>query len=232
MTIIDTIGSSISEPSPLRLGVIVGATRPGRKAAQVAAWVRDLAARHPQVQAGRLELRPIDLAEVGLPLLDEPVAAAFGDYLHPHTRTWAETIRACDGFVFVTPEYNHSIPAALKNALDYLYTEWHHKPAGIVSYGLVGGTRAAQHLRTILLELKSVPVGEVTLSVFEDFTYTDMTDPASPFEVAPRDHQPPAVIELLDHLVAYAEALAPLRVALAPIVGATVAGAGGDATGP
>lgn len=213
-----TLDSTTTLPGPdpsrpvIRLGVLVGSTRPGRKAAAVARWVKDATAAHPQVLSGRAELRVLDLADVALPLLDEPVAAAFGRYQHPHTVAWAATVADCDGFVVVTPEYNHSIPAALKNAVDYLYAEWHHKPAGIVSYGLAGGVRAAEHLRTVLLEVKTVPVSaQVALSVFDDFTYTDVTDPTSPFEVTVRDHQGPALLETLDEVLGYAGALAPLR---------------------
>jgi len=196
----------------IRLGVVVGTTRPGRKAAAVAQWVQHAASAHPQVQPGRVELRLLDLAEVALPLLDEPVAAAFGQYQQPHTRAWAATVADCDGFLFVTPEYNHSIPAALKNAIDYLFAEWHHKAAGIICYGLAGGVRAAEHLRTVLLEVKTVSVSpQVALSVFEDFTYADLTDPASPFEVTVRDHQVPALLEMLDDVLSYTSALATLR---------------------
>ena len=201
-----------SSRAAVRLGVVVGSTRPGRKAAAVAEWVRHAARAHPDVQSARVELRLLDLAEVALPLLDEPVAAAFGQYQQPHTRAWAATVAACDGFLFVTPEYNHSVPAALKNAIDYLFAEWHHKPAGIVGYGLDGGVRAAEHLRTVLLEVKSVPISaQVSLSVFEDFSYTDLTDPASPFEVTVRDHQASALLEMLDDVLSYTSALATLR---------------------
>lgn len=204
-------GSSLT-PAPIRLGVIVGTTRPGRKAAAVAQWARQAAAAHPEVAAGRVQLQLLDLAEVALPLLDEPVAAAFGHYQHAHTQAWAATIASCDGFVFVTPEYNHSIPAALKNALDYLFAEWHHKPAAMVSYGLAGGVRAAEHLKAVLLELKAVPVSaQVALSVFDDFTYTDLTDPTSPFELTPRDHQAAALLEMVEEVLAYGTALAVLR---------------------
>lgn len=207
-----TIPATGPDAAVIRLGVVVGTTRPGRKAAAVAQWAREVAAAHTDVQAGRVELQLLDVAEVRLPLLDEPVAAAFGQYQHAHTIAWADTVAECDAFVFVTPEYNHSIPAALKNALDYLFAEWHHKPAGILSYGLAGGVRAAEHLKTVLLEVKTVPVSaQVALSVFDDFTYTDDADPASPFEVAARDHQASGLLEMLEEILTYSRALAPLR---------------------
>jgi len=97
-------------------------------------------------------------------------------------------VSACDEFVFVTPEYNHSFPAALKNAIDYLYAEWQHKPAGTVSYGITGGVRAVEALRLVLIEVGAVPIAaQVALSVVGDFTYADDTDLASPFQVTARD---------------------------------------------
>ena len=100
----------------------------------------------------------IDLAEVNLPLLDESVPAIFGEYEHAHTRAWASLIAPYDGFVFVTPEYNHSFSAALKNALDYLYAEWNDKAAGFVGFGGTGGLRAVEQLRLVLAELKVATV--------------------------------------------------------------------------
>jgi NAD(P)H-dependent FMN reductase len=100
----------------------------------------------------------VDLAEVGLPLLDEPVPAIFGEYAHAHTRAWAAIVGSYDGFVFVTPEYNHSFSAALKNALDYLYAEWNDKAAGFVGLGGNGGLRAVEQLRLVLAELKVATV--------------------------------------------------------------------------
>lgn len=197
-----------------RIGVVAGTTRPGRKASSVADWVCDAAGTHGAVQSGsvQLQLQVLDLAAVALPLLDEPMAAAFGQYRHAHTRAWAATVASCDGFVFVTPEYNHSIPAALKNAIDYLFAEWHHKPVGIVSYGLMGGVRAAEHLRVFLLEVRALPIAsQVAMAVFEDFTYTDPTDPTSAFKMAARDHQSPALFEMLDDLLADIPALTALR---------------------
>lgn len=201
-----------SEPAPIRLGIVVGTTRPGRKAGAVAQWVRNATAASSHVRSGRLEARMLDLAAFGLPLLDEPVAAAFGQYQQPHTVAWSAAIEELDAFVFVTPEYNHSIPAALKNAVDFLFAEWNHKPAGVVSYGLSGGVLAAEHLSGILLEVQAVPVSpRVTLSVFDDFTYADPTDPLSPFELTPREHKATGILELLEQILAYSDALGSLR---------------------
>ncbi len=199
-------------PAPVKVGVVVGSSRPGRKAAEVAQWVQDSAAAQTPGATVGLDVWVLDLAAVGLPLLDEPVPAVFGRYQHEHTRAWAAQVDACDAFVVVTPEYNHSIPAVLKNAVDFLYAEWNHKPVGVVSYGLAGGVRAAEHLRSVLLEVKATPVStQLALSVFDDFDYTDSTDPTSPFTLTPRDHQAQALAEMLDELAAYARALAGLR---------------------
>lgn len=114
--------------------IILGSTRPGRFGEQPARWIMELAKEHPEA---KFEL--VDLKEVNLPLLDEPVAAMFGSYEHEHTKRWSKVIDEADGFIFVTPEYNSGLPAAFKNAIDYLYAEWKYKPVAFVSYGAGGG---------------------------------------------------------------------------------------------
>jgi NAD(P)H-dependent FMN reductase len=189
----------------IKIAIITGSTRPGRRGESVAHWVERLANEH--TAEAKFEL--VDLADYGLPLLDELVPALFGEYQHAHTLRWAEVIGAYDGFVFVTPEYNHGLPAALKNAIDYLYAEWHHKAAGFVSYGVQGGTRAVEQLRLVLAEVKVAGVQpQVALSMFTDFTLTSPTDPG---ECTPADHQTPALHELLDEVIAWSRALEPLR---------------------
>ncbi|WP_431877993.1 NADPH-dependent FMN reductase [Amycolatopsis sacchari] len=191
----------------IRIAVVIGSTRPGRRGDQVARWVHERAQKHAAAGAVTYEL--VDLAEVGLPLLDEPVPAAIGDYRHEHTRRWSELVASFDGFVFVTPEYNHAMPAALKNAIDYLFTEWNDKAAAFVSYGFTGGVRAAEQLRLTLAEVKVAGVrSQVALNVFTDFTITDMTEPGT---FTPADHHLPVLERMLDELTAWAGALAPLR---------------------
>lgn len=183
----------------LRIGIIVGSTRPGRKADAVASWVRDIAATR-----GDAEYEVVDLADFGLPLLDEAVPAARGRYEHEHTQRWANTISGLDGFVFVTPEYNHSTSGALKNAIDFLYREWADKAAGFVGYGSAGGTRAVEHLRLIMGELQVADVrAQVALSLFADFTNFTTFAPAA--------HQERSVHAMLDQVVAWSGALKPLR---------------------
>jgi NAD(P)H-dependent FMN reductase len=192
-----------------RIAVIIGSTRPGRRCDAVAKWVMAAASRHNAVTAGEAIVELVDVADFGLPLLDEPLPAMFGQYQHSHTQRWAEVIGSYDGFVFVTPEYNHSVPAALKNAIDYLFAEWNDKAAGLVSYGVHGGTRSAEHLRQILGEVKVAAVrSQVVLSLFVDF---QITDPTAPGIFEPGENQEPAFIEMLDEVVAWCCALRSVR---------------------
>jgi NAD(P)H-dependent FMN reductase len=193
----------------LQIGVILGSTRPGRRGAIVAPWVAEIARRHPLVQERRADIHLHDLKDAGLTLLEEPAPAMFGSYEREHTRRWARLVGALDAFVFVTPEYNHSVPASLKNAVDHLFAEWNDKAAGIVSYGVNGGTRAAEHLRQILAEVKVATVRtQPALSVFDDFL---IEDPTAPGEFTPRDMQRPVVEEMLDELLSWAAALRAVR---------------------
>ncbi len=191
--------------SDLRIGIILGSTRPGRVGAQVAEWVL----RHG-TSRGDARYDLIDLADYDLPHLDEAVPAIRGEYAKDHTKRWASTIAEYDGYVFVTPEYNRSLPGPLKNAIDFVYAEWNNKAAGIVSYGgVVSGARAAEHLRLILGELQIADVRQgVLLSTVTDFeNYTVFKEPA-PWHVESLDLQ-------LDQLVTWAGALRSVRAAAA-----------------
>lgn len=181
------------------VAVIVGSTRPGRKALDVAHWVMATASKRSDA---RFEL--VDIQDFNLPLLDEPVPPAMGQYSKPHTLAWAEKIAQYDGFVFVTPEYNHGTPGALKNAIDFLYKEWNNKAAGFVGYGSAGGVRAVESLRLVMGELMVADVrAQVMLSLFTDFENFATFKPAA--------HQLQAVDTMLDQVVAWSGALAPLR---------------------
>ncbi|MEV0829716.1 NADPH-dependent FMN reductase [Nonomuraea rubra] len=193
----------------IRIAIVVGSTRPHRRTAVTAGWVAEVAARHPAVTAGEAAFEVVDLAAYGLPVLDEPAPALFGEYRHPHTNRWAETVASFDGFVFVTPEYNHSAPGALKNAIDFLFAEWNNKAAGFVSHGVHGGVRAVEHLRQVMTEVQVANVRtQVALSAFTDF---EITDPARPGVIAPGPHQEPTLVELLDEVIAWSGALRTLR---------------------
>jgi NAD(P)H-dependent FMN reductase len=128
-----------------RVAVVVGSTRPSRICPGIAEWVL-MAAR----EDSPLRYEIVDLAEVDLPFLDEPLMAATGQYKHEHTRAWSRTISSYDGFVFVFPQYNWGYPAPLKNAVDFLYHEWSGKPATCVTYGTRGGNRGAKQFLDIL----------------------------------------------------------------------------------
>ncbi|MFX0577844.1 NADPH-dependent FMN reductase [Nocardia nepalensis] len=183
----------------IRIGIILGSTRPNRNGLQVAQWVLDTASRRDDA-----EFELIDLREHPLPHLDEPVAPMFGPSVNEHTRAWAELIGAFDGFVVVTPEYNHSAPGVLKNAIDHLFAEWADKAVGFVSYGAGGGIRAVEHLRLVCSTLRMADVShQVAISVLTDFeNFTVFT---------PRDHHATALNTLLDQVITWSTALAPLR---------------------
>lgn len=140
----------------VNIRIITGSTRPGRFNIQPARWITGIAQKRNDM---RVEL--LDLLEINLPFLDEPVSASQNKYSKEHTKQWSAKIAAADGFVFVTPEYNHSYSPALKNALDYLYHEWSYKPVAFVSYGaLAGGSRAVEHLRGVAAEFKMYDLRE------------------------------------------------------------------------
>jgi NAD(P)H-dependent FMN reductase len=183
----------------VKVAVIVGSTRPGRKALDVARWVMDAASKRSDA-----DFELVDIQDFNLPLLDEPVPPSMGQYSQPHTIAWAEKIAGFDGFVFVTPEYNHGIPGALKNAIDFLYKEWNNKAAGFVGYGSAGGTRAVESLRLVMGELMVADVrGQVMLSLFTDFENFATFKPAA--------YHGQSLDAMLDQVVAWSGALAPLR---------------------
>ena len=137
----------------LKIAIIIGSTRPGRNGEAVAKWVYETAQKRTDA-----EFELVDIKDFNLPLLDEPVPPIMGQYSKPHTKTWAAKIGSFDAYVFVTPEYNHGISGALKNAIDFLFAEWNNKAAGFVSYGGVSGVRAVEHLRLVLAEVRMATV--------------------------------------------------------------------------
>jgi NAD(P)H-dependent FMN reductase len=183
-----------------RIAIIIGSTRPGRKAEAIARWVLDVARKR-----GDAEYELVDIAEYNLPHLDEPMPPAMGQYSKPHTKAWAKTIDSFDGFVFVTPEYNHSTSGALKNAIDFLFKEWNNKAAAFVSYGSAGGARAVEHLRLVMAELMVATVrAQVMFSLTHDFeSYTLFKPPAA--------HHEKAGNVMLSQVVAWSTALRSVR---------------------
>lgn len=183
----------------INIGIIIGSTRPGRNGEAIGRWVHEIASSRSDA---RFEL--VDIADYRLPMFDEPMSPIMGQYSKEHTVTWSKKIAEFDGFVFVTPEYNKSIPGALKNAIDFLYHEWNNKAAGIVAYGGGGGSRAAEALRLILGELMVADVrAQVGLSLHTDFENYTVLKPGA--------HQEAAVHAMLDQLVSWSEALHTVR---------------------
>lgn len=183
-----------------KIGIVLGSTRPGRIGEAVAEWVYDLATKRDDAV---FEL--VDVADFNLPLYDEPFPAMMQQYTKDHTKIWSKKIKEFDGFIFVTAEYNHSIPGALKNAIDYLNIEWKNKAVGFVSYGSAGGSRAVEHLRLVAGELHMADVrAQVMLSLFTDF------ENMSEFKPDPRHEA--SLNDVCDQVIAWSGALKPLRV--------------------
>lgn len=184
-----------------KLNVIVASTRPGRVGLPVAQWFVDLAEKH-----GGFDVELVDLAEVDLPMLDEPHHPRLGRYEHQHTKDWSGSVASADAFVFVTPEYNHGISAPLKNALDFLHNEWQYKPVGFVSYGGVSaGTRAVQMTKQVVAALKMTAIAE---GVAIPFVTQFLDDDGS---VQANEVMESSAKAMLDELLRHSHALAPLR---------------------
>jgi NAD(P)H-dependent FMN reductase len=186
----------------IKVGIIVGSTRPGRKAEAVGRWVLEIAERRGG--RGDAEFELVDLETFALPLLDEPMPPMHGHYTQPHTKAWAAKIDGLDAFVFVTPEYNHGPSAALKNAIDFLHREWANKAAGFVGYGGAGGARAVEQLRQVVgaLQIADVRV-QVALSLFTDFENFQVFKPGP--------HHEATANQMFDQVIAWGTALKTLR---------------------
>src|SRR5712675_694203 len=183
----------------LRIAIILGSTRPGRNGEAVAKWVCEIAQKRNDA-----EFELVDIKDFNLPLLDEPMPPIMGQYSKPHTKAWAAKIGSFDAYVFVTPEYNHGISGALKNAIEFLFAEWNNKAAGFVSYGGVSGVRAVEHLRLVLAEVRMATVrNQVLLSIFTDFENFSVFKPDSRHEKS--------VNEMFDQVIAWGSALKMLR---------------------
>lgn len=191
----------VREGGKLRIAIVLGSTRPGRLSESVARWVLEHAGRR-----GDADYELLDLKDYPLPPLDEPIPPSAGKYAGAHTRAWAAVIASFDAFVFVTPEYNHSLPGPLKNAIDYVYAEWNNKAAGFVSYGSSGGVRAVEQLRLVMAELQVATVRtQVPLLLAYDFD--------SLRQFRPNDNRLVQLGTLLDQLVSWGTALKGVRAA-------------------
>ncbi len=183
------------------LQIFVASTRQGRKGDAVARWFERQARAH-----GTFEIEVVDLAEVNLPMMDEPDHPRFRKYQHEHTKQWSARVSRADAFVFVTPEYNFSSPPSLVNAMDYLAHEWAYKAVGFVSYGgASGGTRSVQMIKLTASALRMVPLTEaVSLPFFTKYFNADGA-------FAPDDTQGKAATVMLDELLRWTNALKVLR---------------------
>ncbi len=183
----------------IRIGIIIGSTRPNRNGPHVARWVHEQASRRDDAT-----FEVVDLRDHPLPHLDEPVPPMFGPSANQHTRDWAARIAPFDGFVIVTPEYNGGMPGVLKNAIDHACAEWTDKAVGFVSYGVSGGARAVAQLRTVCSALGMADVSRpVELSLFTDFENNTT--------FVPGERPTATLTTMLDQVVAWSTALAPLR---------------------
>ncbi len=180
----------------IRIAIILGSTRPGRNGEAVARWVYEIAQ-----QRSDAEFELVDIKDFNLPLLDEPVPPSLGQYTKEHTKAWSAKIDSFDAYVFVTPEYNHGTSGSLKNAIDFLYKEWHNKAAGFVGYGSALGARAVEHLRLVMGELQVAVVrAQVGLSLFTDFENFSVFKPAA--------HHEKSVNAMFDQVIAWGGASA------------------------
>ncbi|HEY4216742.1 MAG TPA: NAD(P)H-dependent oxidoreductase [Gemmatimonadaceae bacterium] len=187
----------------LNLQVIIASTREGRHGNLVGGWFFGCAKKH-----GKFNVELVDLADVNLPLMDEPKHPRFQDYHHEHTKRWSAIVSRADTFVFVTPEYDFSSPASLVNALQFLFREWAYKPVGFASYGGVsGGMRGVQMTKQLVTSLKMMPMQEaVAIPMFAQF----IDNERGAFD--PGEVQEKAANVMLDELLRWTEAMKPLRV--------------------
>ncbi|TIC79256.1 NAD(P)H-dependent oxidoreductase [Nocardioides sp. GY 10127] len=181
----------------MKIGVVIGSVRKGRRGASVAEWVAEAAK-----QRDGVEVSVVDLAEYNVPILDEETLPMMAgkSYADAGVQAWSAAIDECDAYVFVTPEYNHGVPGAFKNAVDSLGPEWVGKTVAFVSYGADGGVRATEQWRQIMVNFQMYDVrGFVALGLFSDFGESGF---------APMERRTAELGGMLDQLVALATKLA------------------------
>ena len=185
----------------MKIGIILGSIREGRNNEAVAKWVLDVA----KAYSPEVDFELVDLLDYPLPIFNEPASPAYTSDLMAKEQQapWAAKMDELDGYIFITPEYNHGVSSVLKNALDYVYNELNDKAAGIVSYGSAGGVRAAEQLRTILSEFQVAHVRtQPALSIFHDFGEEGLN---------PGDAQKDALEQMLYQLSYWAPAMNNVR---------------------
>ncbi|HYS27384.1 MAG TPA: NADPH-dependent FMN reductase [Vicinamibacterales bacterium] len=185
----------------MKLTVIIASVREGRQGEAVARWFVERATQH-----GKFDVEVADLKEHDLPIFDEPHHPRLKKYVHDSTKQWSALVDGSDAFVFVTPEYNYTMPPALVNALDTLYHEWTYKPVGFVSYGGVsGGIRSVQTAKLMVTGFKMMPMVEaVNIPFFTQLIENGVFKSNETYDKA--------VPVMLDELLKWTEALKPLRV--------------------
>jgi NAD(P)H-dependent FMN reductase len=187
----------------MHLQIVIASTRPERAGLAIGDWFLAQAQRH-----GKFEVEKVDLAEIALPLFDEPRHPRLREYEHEHTKSWSRIVDRADAYVFVTPEYDHGAPASLVNALDFLVQEWAYKPVAFVSYGGVsGGVRAVAMLKPIVTALKMMPIVESVILPFYAQHLDRETGIFSPPQV-----QADSAVVMLNELLRWTTALKTMRV--------------------
>jgi NAD(P)H-dependent FMN reductase len=183
------------------LQIIIASTRPGRAGLPIGQWFTARARAH-----GAFDIDLADLAEINLPFLDEPAHPRLRQYTKQHTKDWSARVEGADAFAIVMPEYNFGFPAPIKNAVDFLHSEWNYKPVGFVSYGgVAAGTRAVQQLKQVLTTLKMFPLFEaVAIPFFAQFIDDDGVFQAN-------ETLEKAADAMLDELLSLSEVMRPLR---------------------
>lgn len=172
----------MNNTEPLKIQVIIGSTRENRFSEKPATWIYELAQARKDV-----EVEIVDLRDYPMPFFEGAISPArMGrKYSHQEVQRWADKIDEADGYIIVSPEYNHGYPAVLKNAFDHTYPEWNNKPVGFVSYGGTGGARAVEQLRQVVIELQMAPIKaaiHLPVSVLLAYLKPQEGDPANPFD--------------------------------------------------
>ncbi len=185
----------------LKIAVIVGSTREARAGKHVANWF------YEQVKDSKeIEFDIVDLAEEDLPFLNEPGLPSMGNYQLESTKKWSEKIASYDGYVFVTPEYNHGYPATLKNAIDTIYSEWQKKPVAFVGYGAIGAVRSIEQLVQVTAQIGMVPIPSATVNIIESYAAIDEAG-----NIKPESIKGPGPQKLVKELTWWAKLLKPAR---------------------
>jgi NAD(P)H-dependent FMN reductase len=186
----------------MKIAVIMSTTRDARFGDKPAKWIYDLASERRE-----FELELIDLRDFDLPFFNEAATNAWAPTKNPEGVRWQKKVAEFDGYIFVTAEYNRSLPAVLKNAIDYAYNEWNRKPAAYVGYGSVGGARSVEHLRTICVELQMAPMRTSVHIGGADF----MAVSRQGKKMEELTHLLPSVKDMLDQLAWWTSALKAAR---------------------